>query len=283
MYLRLRSSVPRVGSVILTSPALTGPVPVLAPCPRTHARHVAWPSRHVHPAAHRTSTRSRRQRCARPTQRRGPGTHVVSVPWLAHTGGRALIFTAGSGGVPVPATGFDESERLIWAGRAAAYAGSFFRLCAYPVSRLLDTADAGPGVRVLDVGTGPGTVAAAARARDATVTAVDAEPSMIVLARQAEPAADIRVAALPELPFGEGGSMLSSATRAEPRRPAQGRAGRVASCRAAEQVGRADDLGGTSRGRASPARPRYSSRGRGAASHLPPLAPEDDSRVMRAA
>ncbi|MFD5781188.1 class I SAM-dependent methyltransferase [Streptomyces sp. NPDC126933] len=101
-------------------------------------------------------------------------------------------------------TGFDESERLIWAGRAAAYAGSFARLCAHPVSRLLDAAEVGPGVRVLDVGTGPGTVARAARSRGATVTAVDAEPSMVELARQAEPAADVQVAALPDLPFDDG-------------------------------------------------------------------------------
>jgi SAM-dependent methyltransferase len=104
----------------------------------------------------------------------------------------------------VAVTGFDESERLIWAGRAAAYAGSFAKLCAYPVSQLLDAAEVGPGVRVLDVGTGPGTVALAARSRGATVAAVDAEPSMVELARQAEPAADIRVAALPELPFDDG-------------------------------------------------------------------------------
>jgi SAM-dependent methyltransferase len=115
-----------------------------------------------------------------------------------------LIFRAGPGGVQVTVTVFDESERLIWAGRAAAYAGSFAKLCAHPVSRLLDAAEVGPGVRMLDVGTGPGTVALAACARGATVTAVDAEPSMVELARQAEPAADIHVAALPELPFGDG-------------------------------------------------------------------------------
>ncbi|MEU5533727.1 class I SAM-dependent methyltransferase [Streptomyces sp. NPDC020362] len=38
---------------------------------------------------------------------------------------------------------------------------------------------------MLDVGTGPGTVAAAACARGATVTAVDAEPTMVESAEQA--------------------------------------------------------------------------------------------------
>jgi SAM-dependent methyltransferase len=101
-------------------------------------------------------------------------------------------------------TEFDESERLIWAGRAAAYAASFARLCAWPVPKLLEAAEVNPDVRLLDVGTGTGTVAVAARSRGATVTAVDAEPSMVELARRAEPTADIRVAALPELPFADG-------------------------------------------------------------------------------
>ncbi|MFI8242660.1 class I SAM-dependent methyltransferase [Streptomyces sp. NPDC085866] len=101
-------------------------------------------------------------------------------------------------------TTFDESERLIWAGQGAAYAGSFAKLCAYPVPQLLDAAEVGPDARVLDVGTGPGTVAAAACARGATVTAVDAEATMVELAMKAAPSADVRVAALPELPFTDG-------------------------------------------------------------------------------
>ncbi|MFE7274046.1 class I SAM-dependent methyltransferase [Streptomyces sp. NPDC057623] len=101
-------------------------------------------------------------------------------------------------------SGFDASERLIWAGRGAAYADSYARLCAHPVPRLLDAVQVRPGMRVLDVGTGPGTVAAAACARGAMVTAVDAEPTMVELAVLAAPAADVRVAVLPELPFRDG-------------------------------------------------------------------------------
>lgn len=101
-------------------------------------------------------------------------------------------------------TGFDESERLIWAGRADAYAGGFAKLCAYTVPRLLDVAGVGPGTRMLDVGTGPGTAAAAGCDRGASVTAVDAEPGMVELARKAAPAADVRIAVLPELPFTDG-------------------------------------------------------------------------------
>ena len=102
------------------------------------------------------------------------------------------------------ATVFDEGERRTWSGRAAAYADSFAGLCAYPVPWLLDAADVREGVRVLDVGTGTGTVAAAACERGAKVTAVDAEPSMVDLAARRAPDAGVRVAVLPELPFDDG-------------------------------------------------------------------------------
>jgi protein-L-isoaspartate O-methyltransferase len=56
-------------------------------------------------------------------------------------------------------TMFDEAERRIWEGRAEAYACSFAKLCAHPVSALLDAARVRSGVRLLDVGTGTGTAA----------------------------------------------------------------------------------------------------------------------------
>ncbi|MGW2628762.1 class I SAM-dependent methyltransferase [Streptomyces chattanoogensis] len=98
-------------------------------------------------------------------------------------------------------TAFDESERRAWAGQADAYAGGFAKLCAYPVPRLLDAAGVREGSRALDVGTGTGTVAVAACERGAKVTAVDAEPGMVALAAQTAPAADVRLAGLPRLPF----------------------------------------------------------------------------------
>ncbi|MGQ4477814.1 class I SAM-dependent methyltransferase [Streptomyces sp. SAS_276] len=101
-------------------------------------------------------------------------------------------------------TAFDESERRSWAGRADAYAASFAKLCAHPVPVLLDAAGVGESVRVLDVGTGTGTVAALACMRGAKVTAVDAEPGMVAVAALAAPEADVRLAALPQLPFAEG-------------------------------------------------------------------------------
>ncbi|AKA06732.1 type 11 methyltransferase [Streptomyces noursei ZPM] len=103
-----------------------------------------------------------------------------------------------------PATPFDASERRAWAGRAAAYAPGFGRLCAYTVPRLLDAAGVGDGTRVLDVGTGTGTAAAVACARGARVTAVDAEPDMVRTAAAAAPTAAVQLATLPQLPFPDG-------------------------------------------------------------------------------
>ncbi|MCA1219215.1 class I SAM-dependent methyltransferase [Streptomyces sp. 8L] len=101
-------------------------------------------------------------------------------------------------------TAFDAAERRIWAGREDAYAGSFAKLCAYTVPMLLDAARVTAGARLLDVGTGPGTVAAAAHARGARVSAVDAEPGMAALAARAVPEADVRTGALPRLPYETG-------------------------------------------------------------------------------
>ncbi|WBO65882.1 class I SAM-dependent methyltransferase [Streptomyces camelliae] len=100
-------------------------------------------------------------------------------------------------------TVFDRSERRAWAGQADAYAASFAKLCAYAVPGLLRAAGVREGARVLDVGTGTGTVAAAACERGANVTAVDADPGMVARAAQAVPDAHVRLAALPRLPFAD--------------------------------------------------------------------------------
>ncbi|MFD7660845.1 class I SAM-dependent methyltransferase [Actinosynnema sp. NPDC059797] len=101
-------------------------------------------------------------------------------------------------------TVFDQAERRTWAGRADAYAAGFAALCAHTVPALLDAAGVREGCRVLDVGAGTGTAAAAAAERGALVTAVDAEPGMVELAARAAPGADVRVAVLPDLPFADG-------------------------------------------------------------------------------
>jgi ribosomal protein L11 methylase PrmA len=100
-------------------------------------------------------------------------------------------------------TAFDDAERRMRAGTAEAFGRSYARVCAYPVSLLLDAAGVGAGANVLDAGTGTGTVAVAACARGATVAAVDADPDMVRLAREAAPGAQVSVATLPRLPFAD--------------------------------------------------------------------------------
>ena len=95
---------------------------------------------------------------------------------------------------------FDTYERGLWAGRADAYEHGFARLTVHAVGALLDAAGVG-AAEVLDVGTGPGLVAAVAMERGAKVTAVDAEPSMAEAAARNVPGLDVRLAVLPDLPL----------------------------------------------------------------------------------
>lgn len=96
---------------------------------------------------------------------------------------------------------FDGYERARWAGRAAAYDRSFARLCAHPAAALLEAAGVEKGHRLLDAGTGTGTVAALASAQGVSVLAVDAEPSMLDIAATRLPAGATVLATLPILPF----------------------------------------------------------------------------------
>jgi SAM-dependent methyltransferase len=174
-------------------------------------------------------------------------------------------------------TAFDEAERRIWDGRAAAYARSFADLCSHTVPALLEAAKVGPGARVLDVGTGTGTVAAAACRARAIVSAVDAEPDMTQWAAEAVPEADVRVAALPELPFVDGtfDAVLANfvlnhvgrpRTAAAELRRVTGDGGRVAVTLWGDERGAGQSLAGRAVAAAGLELPPP----------LPPIAPEDD-------
>ena len=95
-----------------------------------------------------------------------------------------------------------------WTGTGEAYASSFGRLTEGAVAPLLDAVGASRGGdesgSLLDVGTGPGTVAAAAADRGYRVLGVDAEQSMVAEARRRHPSLRFDVAALPRLPFADG-------------------------------------------------------------------------------
>lgn len=88
-------------------------------------------------------------------------------------------------------------------GAAEVYATTFAPLCAGTVDDVLRAAGIpGSDVRqVLDVGTGTGSLAAAAAHLGAAVTAVDPDPDMVRLARAATRGVDVQQAGLPLLPF----------------------------------------------------------------------------------
>jgi 2-polyprenyl-3-methyl-5-hydroxy-6-metoxy-1,4-benzoquinol methylase len=79
---------------------------------------------------------------------------------------------------------FNEFERSMWEQRARAYANGLEQLSTLTIQPLLDAAGVHAGTELLDVGTGPGFVAAAAAARGANVTGIDVADAMVELARR---------------------------------------------------------------------------------------------------
>lgn len=97
---------------------------------------------------------------------------------------------------------FASWERQSWETRAASYAESVTNLTRGAADALLDAAEVRAGTALLDVATGPGVVALAARDRGAEVIAVDQSEAMVVLARSA--GLDARQASADQLPFETG-------------------------------------------------------------------------------
>lgn len=92
-----------------------------------------------------------------------------------------------------------------WAGAAEAYEASFARLCAGTVESLvLSLGPAQAGRSALDVGCGPGTVAAATRQAGFAAVGVDSDEAMLRLAHRRYPGLGLVRGALPNLPFARG-------------------------------------------------------------------------------
>jgi len=68
---------------------------------------------------------------------------------------------------------------------------------------VLDAAGAGPGTRLLDVGCGSGLTLLLASERGATPAGLDISPGLLGIARDRLPHADLRVADMESLPFGD--------------------------------------------------------------------------------
>ncbi len=99
---------------------------------------------------------------------------------------------------------FNEWERQSWEKLADAYSRSLQRLTSGSVNDLLDAVQAHSGTRLLDVGSGPGPLSAAAVDRGCVVTGVDISEAMVSIARAAVPGAEFRVGSAEELPFAAG-------------------------------------------------------------------------------
>jgi len=91
-----------------------------------------------------------------------------------------------------------------WESVASEYHNAFGRLTAQAIGPLLDAVGVGKGVRLLDVATGPGYVAAAAAEQGASAVGVDFSAVMVAHARRYYKGAEFREGDAEELPFPEG-------------------------------------------------------------------------------
>jgi ubiquinone/menaquinone biosynthesis C-methylase UbiE len=96
---------------------------------------------------------------------------------------------------------FNEFERSMWEQRATGYANNFEALTALTIGPMLDAVGAHEGTELLDIGTGPGFVAAAAVARGANVTGIDVADAMVEIAQARVPNGRFRQGSAEDLPL----------------------------------------------------------------------------------
>jgi SAM-dependent methyltransferase len=114
--------------------------------------------------------------------------------------------TAAAYGQEAMASGAEEFkafEAAGWSRRANTYGRVSGAITARFVDPLLDAAQVRAGMRVLDVATGPGHVAAAAAARGAEPVGVDIAEGMLAVARRDHPQIDFRPGDAEALPFAD--------------------------------------------------------------------------------
>src|SRR5690348_3481122 len=99
-------------------------------------------------------------------------------------------YISGGGGVAKERFNSEEVaqfENATWSRCAETYVVGFGALVSEAIAPLLDEVRVSEGDRVLDVGTGPGLVAAAAAARGADVVGIDFSEAMLATARRLHP------------------------------------------------------------------------------------------------
>lgn len=101
------------------------------------------------------------------------------------------------------ARAFDEFEAAGWELVAGRYGELLSPITSQAVEPLLDAAGVRAGMRVLDVGTGPGDAAAAAVARGANATGIDIAAAMVEIASRRHPDATFVQGSATDLPFAD--------------------------------------------------------------------------------
>jgi SAM-dependent methyltransferase len=96
---------------------------------------------------------------------------------------------------------FRNFERTTHDRLAESYYDAFSAVTNRAIEPLLKAAHVGNGTRLLDVATGPGTLAAKAAERGARVIGIDIAPAMIELAHMLHPHLDFREGSAEELPL----------------------------------------------------------------------------------
>src|SRR5262245_58275336 len=99
---------------------------------------------------------------------------------------------------------FRDYELAGWQGAVEAYNDHFGSLTSQTIDPLLDAVKVEHNTSLLDLATGPGYVAAAARRRGANVIGVDFSEAMIAKARLLYPEIDFRIDDVERLTFSEG-------------------------------------------------------------------------------
>jgi ubiquinone/menaquinone biosynthesis C-methylase UbiE len=99
---------------------------------------------------------------------------------------------------------FHAFEQAGWESIVGPYQDGFGGLTTQAIEPLLESTRVGPGVRVLDVATGPGYAAAAAARRGADVVGVDFSTAMLAEARRRHPAIEFEAGDAEALPFPGG-------------------------------------------------------------------------------
>jgi len=94
-------------------------------------------------------------------------------------------------------------SRHIWNNAAPTYADVLDGQFTQAIDPLLDAAFVTSGSKVLDVGTGPGSIAATARNRGAHATGIDYAEDMVRTARKLNPDIEFQLADAADLPFAD--------------------------------------------------------------------------------